>query len=160
MKIVYPIKYEDTVNDACTKYEVEPELIYAIIKNESNFDENAISGAGACGLMQITKATFDWLLMYTNEDLSENDLLNPEININYGVMMMSILKNRYFSEEVALSAYNAGMSTVDRWLKNENYTKNGEELYFVPYKETRDYVKRVEETKSIYKNLYFRYNKK
>ena len=160
MKMVYPIQYDYIVLEACKKYEVEPELIYAIIKSESNFDQNAKSKAGAYGLMQITEDTFQWLQMYTDDKyLSLSELLNPEINILYGTMMISMLKNKYFSEDVALCAYNAGMSNVEKWLKDENFTENGEELNFVPYKETRDYVHRVVETKTIYKNLYFRHTK-
>lgn len=160
MHIVYPVKYQDIVSESCEKYGVEPELVYAIIKSESNFDENAKSAAGAYGLMQITADTFKWLQIYTGDsNLSIQDLLNPQININYGTMLISMLKNKYFSEEVALCAYNAGMSTVDKWLKDEKYTENGEELSFVPYKETRDYALKVSETKFIYKNLYFRNTK-
>lgn len=156
LKSVYPIKYENIVNESCKMYNIEPELIYAMIKSESGFDEKAESPVGARGLMQITPDTFEWLKIYTNDkDLNIEELFNPEVNIRYGTLFISILRKRYYSDEIILCAYNAGMSTVDRWLKDGKVSNGGEELIFIPYKETREYVSRIKESKEMYKYLYF-----
>ena len=153
---VYPLKYQEIVSRAAKKYDVEEELIYAIIKAESGFDKNAESKAGACGLMQITPDTFEWLQRRTNSSLSKSCLSDPEVNINFGTMFISILRGKYSSDDIVLSAYNAGITTVERWLGDENVSEDGEELGKIPYKETRDYVTRVKQIKKIYKKLYFK----
>ena len=106
--------------------------------------------------MQITPETFEWLKKcYTHENLDISELENPEVNISYGTLFVSILMKKYKNEEVALSAYNAGMTTIDRWLTNEKTSDNGVTLKYVPYKETRNYVKKVQRAKKNYKKLYF-----
>ncbi len=157
-RFFYPLKYECIISKASNDYNVEKELILAIIKCESGFDTNAHSKANAHGLMQITPETFDWLKMcFTHdENLSISKLDSPEINISYGTLFISILMKKYKNEDTALSAYNAGMTTVDRWLSGKEYSKDGFKLEYIPYKETRNYVKRVKEAKNIYKKLYFK----
>lgn len=156
LRNVYPIKYEKFVGEASVKYEIEPELIYAVIKNESNFCETAKSSAGAKGLMQITDDTFTWLQTYRNNPgMDSGYLMDPEINIDYGTMFISMLRKKYGSDDLVLSAYNAGMSTVERWLKDDRLSDNGEELKNIPYKETKWYVSKVQKSKGIYKMLYF-----
>lgn len=156
LRKVYPIKYIDIVNKVSERYNIEPELIYAVIKNESDFIKDVESGAGAKGLMQITSDTFDWLQLYRgNPGMDAEYLMNPEINIDYGVMFISILRRKYGDDTLVLSAYNAGMNAVDKWLKDERFSDNGEELKDIPYNETKLYVERVQQTKVIYKKLYF-----
>ncbi len=157
MEVIYPIKYEGIVSQSSKKHGVEEELIYAIIKAESGFNEDAQSKAGACGLMQITPDTFEWLQLYTKskKKMGEIHLNDPEVNINYGTMFISMLRKKYGSDDLVLSAYNAGPRTVERWLKDEKISKDGEELRKIPYKETQNYVKRVKQIKKIYKKLYF-----
>ncbi len=155
---VYPKKYEDIVNEVSIKYNLKPQLIYAVIKTESNFDPNAKSSAGAVGLMQITGDTFSWLQSITKENIDAMYLYDPYININYGAMFLSMLREKYYSDEVMLSAYNAGMTPVERWLKDENLSLLGEQLNYIPYKETRNYVKKVIKSQEMYERLYFKNN--
>ncbi len=157
MQVLYPLKYEELISNASSKCDVEKELIYAIIKCESGFDENAHSTANAHGLMQITPETFEWLKTCYTQDtkLSESDLKKPEVNIFYGTLLISILNKKYSCEQAVLSAYNAGITTVERWLSDTKTSSNGKDLKYIPYKETRDYVERVKKAKKIYKKLYF-----
>ncbi len=155
-RIFYPIKYEDIVSEASQTYSVEKELIYAIIKCESGFDEHAHSHAGAIGLMQLMPETFEWLQTYThNSKLNESELKNPKINIMYGTLLISILRKKYISDEIVLSSYNAGESVVKRWLSDKKVSADGIKFDNIPYKETRDYISRVKTTKKLYKKLYF-----
>lgn len=155
LKVIYPIKYENIVNEVSKEYNVKSELIYAIIKTESGFDEKAKSSAGALGLMQITPETFEWLKKNKKGDGAPEEILNPNVNIRYGVFFLSILIEKYRSEFLVLCAYNAGMSAVDRWIKEGKISESSEKIDLIPYRETRKYVKRVKNSKETYKMLYF-----
>lgn len=157
MKSFYPVRYKSEVEKSSYDYGIEKELIYAIIKCESGFNKEAHSHANAIGLMQITPDTFKWLQLYTQEKgLNVESLKNPKINIKYGTLFISLLRKKYKNDEAVLSAYNAGDSMVKRWMADKNISSDGENLNFIPYEETRNYVKRVISAKKNYKRLYFK----
>ena len=150
-----PEEYQNPVQKYSEEYAVPKELILAVIKTESDFKSDAVSGAGAIGLMQVTPDTFLWLSKKTEDRYEDTNLLyNPDINIKYGVYYLSWLYSRYGSWETALAAYNAGHGKVDDWLDNPDYSKGGA-LTSIPYKETREYVEKVMNAKDIYRKLYF-----
>lgn len=153
----YPLKYEKEVSAAAKKYKVDKALIYGVIKTESNFDPDAQSHVGALGLMQFMPDTFEWLQTYYREenDYVFEDLRDPEIGIDYGVQLLSILSDMYEVEDTMLCAYNGGLGNVDEWLKNPEYSDDGKHLKIVPFPETDNYRKLVAQNKSIYKKLYF-----
>ena len=156
LKIFYPIEFCDIVLEASEAYGVEKELVYAIIKCESGFDPNAKSKANAIGLMQLTPDTFEWLQKsHTHQKLDLEELSAPKTNIMYGSLLISILREKYCDEKVALCAYNAGETVVKRWLNNKDFSLDGKTLNKIPYKETFKYVRRVISAKKIYKKLYF-----
>ena len=157
MKKVYPIKYEEYVSEYSKMHKVDPALVYAIIKTESGFSQNAKSKVGAVGLMQIMPNTFKWL--QAKRGVKSNlavDLTDPEINIDNGTYLISLLLEKYKSEQVAICAYNAGIGTVDGWLDDKNCSENGVTLSYIPYWETRQYLNKVMKTKEIYNKLYFK----
>ena len=157
IKFIYPLKYENIVENVAQKYNVEKPLIYAIIKCESDFEEKAESFAGALGLMQITPDTFKWLEKYThNHYISKEDMLNPENNIECGTLFISVLLERYKNLDVSLSAYNAGIKTIDGWLKEKENSPDGKTLNNIPYGETKKYVNKVNFAYKVYKFIYFR----
>lgn len=155
LKQAYPIAYQEYVSAAAEKYDVEPALIYAVIKTESDFNPIAQSRAGALGLMQIMPNTFDWLKSKTDEEIDVSALEDPEINIRYGTFLLSILLERYQIEGVAICAYNAGIGTVDRWLSDSELSEDQQSLLRVPYPETDQYLERVLESRGMYRSLYF-----
>lgn len=157
MKSFYPLKYNDYVTEASNKYNVEPSLIYGIIKTESEFDETAESNAGAIGLMQIMPETFEWLQTYTDDEyMTKNDLYSPKNNINYGTFFISYLLKKYKTEREAICAYNAGMGNVDKWLKNPDYSSDGKTLDYIPFTESRNYVEKVLKSRDMYNKLYYK----
>ena len=82
----YPCRYNEYVEYYAGKYNIDPLILYSFIRTESNFNPNAQSNVGARGLMQITEETFDWikLKIAPSEDLTFDDLYDPETNIRFG----------------------------------------------------------------------------
>lgn len=154
----YPRKYREYVEAAAKEYNVDKNLIYGVIKTESNFDPEAESPVGALGLMQIMPVSFDWICELYGDDHEAGtvfeDMKDPKTNIEYGTHMLSILIDMYGDEETAVCAYNGGIGNVNSWLENKNYSSDGKTLDVVPYEETDNYRKSVMGSKGIYEELY------
>lgn len=118
LKIMYPKKYQEVVSIYQEKYKVEENLIFAVIKAESNFDKDAISNRSAIGLMQLMEETAKDVARKNAIELnSENEreaLTDVYKNIEIGTCYLATLLQKYGNKEVALAAYNAGIGTVDR----------------------------------------------
>lgn len=153
---VYPLQYTTEVTAASEEFGVESSLIYAIIHTESSFRPQATSSAGAKGLMQLTDSTLQWALSRAGEKgkYTAEDLYDPQINIHYGVYVLTLLGEQFDNTETILAAYNAGIGRVGEWLKNPDYSADGVHLDAIPYQETEDYVKRVQNARKQYQQLY------
>ncbi len=155
-KKFYPREYKDCVETYADKYDVPPELVYAVIQTESNFEAKAKSGAGAQGLMQLMPETFQWVSKnLMNEPEPTGDILDPETNIKYGTYYLHYLKERFGNWETAIAAYNAGHNRVDSWLKDSRYSDDGETLKHIPIKETENYVEKVFKSREEYEKIYY-----
>ena len=152
-RAVFPIKYGSQIRKACTNNNTDMYLVLALIKAESNFNPNAVSRAGAKGLMQLTEETFSHCCKKMN---SENaDILSPEDNINAGVWYLAYLLDKYNGSVTnAVAAYNAGSSNVDKWLKDESLSKDGIEPDVIPFGETKRHVQKTKRYTKIYRFLY------
>lgn len=152
--VLHPTEYDDYVYEYSEEYDVDPNLVFAVIKAESNFDPNAESRVGALGLMQIMPETFEWLQTYKDGEVTMDYtyLYEPEVNIEYGCVFLQFLLDKYSYEETAIAAYNAGFGAVDGWLVDGNYSTDGETLYDIPYPETKSYVEKVMLAKNYYDN--------
>lgn len=151
LKNIYPKKYNDTVEQYAAKYNVDPLMIYSIIKAESNFKPNAKSTSGAQGLMQIMEETAQEL----DENEETIDLFNTQKNIEYGTKYYSILLQKYNNiAELALAAYNAGMGNVDNWIEKGIINNDGSNIENIPYKETNMYVRKILNNYKMYQKLY------
>lgn len=115
---MYPRTYEEEIKVYQEKYQVEANLIFAVIKAESNFDKDAISHKNAIGLMQLMEETAKDVARKNNINLDLDnvveDLCRVDKNIEIGTCYLATLLQRYGNKEVALAAYNAGIGTVDR----------------------------------------------
>ncbi len=120
----YPSAYVDIINTACDRHGVDPALVHAIVKVESDFNPYALSHKGAMGLMQ--------LMPETAVVMNVRNSFNPNENIDGGVKYLRYLMNRYEGNlPLALAAYNSGETAVKRWGT------------IPPYPETQNYVKRI-----------------
>jgi len=129
---------------------IDPFLISALIRQESGFNEQARSPAGALGLMQIMPATARRM-----ERVNQRQLLDPKTNIRLGIRFFGSLLERFNGDaELALAAYNAGPAKVDQWKRR--YTMQDRMLFLdlIPYKETRDYVSFIARNYYWYLQLY------
>ena len=91
-------------------------------------------------------------LNISNNELKEK-LLEPEININIGTKYLSILIQQYGNVEIAITAYNAGIGTVDNWIEKDIIKADGSNVEKIPYKETNNYVRKILRDYKIYTNL-------
>lgn len=149
---VYPTEYSEYVEKYSLEYGVPKDVIYAVIKVESNFDPNAESSKGAMGLMQLTPSTFEWLCGKIDTEFSEQLITDPEINIHAGVWYLSYLYAEFAVWETAYAAYNAGQGTVRGWLEDTEISDRGH-LINIPYPETANYVVKVKQAREMYIKL-------
>ena len=152
---LYPIKYSEYVDKASEEYGVKKELIYAMIHTESHFNKDAVSSAGAIGLMQLTPETYEWLCSKRDIEYVDGGLYDPSINIDFGTYLISWLFDEFGDEELVIAAYNAGPDNVRAWLKNSEYSPDGKTLETIPYSETEKHVDKVLDAEDKYKILYF-----
>ena len=145
-RLRHPLRYQQLVVGHAENYDLEPQLVAAVIYQESKFDADALSASGAVGLMQLLPSTGQGIADRTGgEEWTPDDLHNPELNIRYGSWYLRHLLDKYGDEELALAAYNAGQANVDRWR---------EQGVGIQFAETRHYVHRVQELKAIYARAY------
>lgn len=153
--VLFPRKYSEYVKEYSQKYNVNENLIYAIIKCESDFDKNAVSHAGVIGLMQITPQTLQWAALKNKDfEVSLNSLADPETNIKYGCYIYSLLQAEFSDSTVSLAAYNAGRGNVLKWLNDKRYSDDGILLKRIPFRETQKYTSKVLIISKIYDFIY------
>ena len=158
LKILYPKTYSEIVSVYAEEYDVEENLIYAVIKAESNFESQAVSNRDAIGLMQIVEETAIDVAKKNNIDIDteniEEEILDIDNNINIGTKYLSTLLTQYGNIEVALAAYNAGIGTVNNWIDKQIIKADGSDIENIPYKETNNYVRKILRDYRIYNELY------
>lgn len=160
-KNAYPREYEEYITVYADKYGIPEALVYAIVRTESKFDSGAVSSAGAVGLMQMLPDTFKWLTDEILFDHFDSGMLyDPETNIRYGTYYLSRLYDRYGRWDLALAAYNGGVGNVDKWLVDDSYADGEGGLKRIPFRETRQYVKKVMDAWDMYERLYGEENAK
>ena len=157
-RIFYPKLHEEFVSMYSDEYGVDENLVFAVIKAESNFQEDAVSHKDALGLMQIMKETAEDVARKYNIEIdfnnSEREILDVQNNIKIGTKYLAVLLEKYKNIEVAVAAYNAGIGTVDNWIEKEIIKSDGSDIENIPYKETNNYVRKILRNYKIYQDLY------
>ncbi len=156
LKLLYPLKYQEQVYNYSKEFGIDPHLVFAIVKAESNFDKYAVSPKEAKGLMQITDKTAIWAAQEMGiRDFSPANLFDPDINIRIGCWYLNRLRKEFNGNMVlAITAYNGGSGRVQEWLKNKELSATGEFLEKIPFAETDKYVERVLMEYKIIKYIY------
>ena len=148
--IAHPIKYKNIIYANSTK-NIPPYLIASVINVESRYDKNAESKKGAIGLMQIKQSTADYMIdIYKIDKNTNQNLFNPTTNIRLGSLYLNYLYKKFGDITLVICAYNAGETIVRNWTKNSEIYSNGK-LNYIPYFETKNYLKKVNENIEFYK---------
>ena len=150
--IRYPLRYKEAINYYSAKYNISAELVASLINEESSFLSNSKSNKGAIGLMQILPSTAEYIAtQLLHEEYNDSSILyNPDDNIKYGCCYIAYLKSKFKDEISMLCAYNAGETTVLRWLKEDSLSRDGVTLSNIPYAVTKNYVNKIIRGKRYY----------
>lgn len=154
----YPMAYEDVIDKYADEYQLDSALVCAVVYTESKFDANAVSQDGACGLMQVMPETGEWIAgkLGISDTYTSDMLFDPDTNVRFGCWYLNFLFTRYQGDtRKTLAAYNAGQGNVDKWLTQPECSSDGVSLDHIPFRETRNYVKKVKAAHDIYIDLYY-----
>jgi soluble lytic murein transglycosylase len=154
MALRFPILYLDEIQNSADKHSLEPALLFGLMRQESMLDKNAVSSAGAKGLLQLMPETAKTIARTLREPwLSDAKLFNPAFNIHYGGYYFKDLLARFGGHiAVAGAAYNAGPNRAKKWLPTTSNVPADIWIETIPFKETRKYVSTVLSYAIIYQN--------
>ncbi len=151
----HPKKYTEYVEKYASEYEIDSDIIYAVIKTESSFDSDAVSSVGARGLMQIMEETFDWIkFRLGDDDTVYDDMFDPETNIRYGAYLVDYLLEKFGDKDTAIAAYHSGAGCVSGWLEEKENSADGKRLDNIPSSTAAHYVNKINDALANYKELY------
>lgn len=152
LELRFPLPYKNQVITNARHENIDPAWVYAVMRQESIFQSDIKSGAGALGLMQIMPATGQLIAKNLQTDLTSHyQLLQADTNIRYGTHYLRLNLNRLQDHPLlATAAYNAGFNRVRQWLPVQAALDADLWVETIPYFETRKYVKRVMEYAAIY----------
>ena len=156
LRIAYPLPYRDAITAEAARHGIDPFLAAGLIRQESLFNARALSPAGAIGLMQVMPATGERLARRLGIAGFEPAMLRePLVNIRLGMQFLADMIAEYDGRiDAVLAAYNAGPNRVDRWKEFPEW--DDPELFSerIPFAETREYVKIVQQNARLYGALY------
>jgi soluble lytic murein transglycosylase len=154
-EITLPLRHEDIIRQQAEEKGLDPALVAAVIYEESRFRDQT-SHAGARGLMQITPATAEFIADDSGGTaFTQADLATPQVNIAYGAYYLRYLLRRYDGDvRLATAAYNAGETNVNRWIARAGGRDSFDAGDDIPFPETADYVRNVEERRGEYRDRY------
>lgn len=152
----YPFPYRQITFNYAEAYNLDPYLLAAIMKAESNFDYRALSPKGARGLMQIMPDTGQWIaLRLGNQAFDPEQLFDPATSIGFGAWYIADLQTEFHGDIVlVLAAYNGGRGNVEEWVSSKNLSGGNSTIDQIPFPETRNFVRKVLLYHRIYSHLY------
>ena len=153
-KLAYLRPFEDLVLQSAEKYNLDPYLIWSVMREESRYRPDAVSRVGARGLMQIMPATGKDIASRKGKKITDDDLLNPEINIDFGAFYLRSMLDLFDGDtEKALAAYNGGQGNVKKWAVSPLGYASEDFPTAITFQETREYLSKVLNTYYTYKWL-------
>jgi soluble lytic murein transglycosylase len=149
VEVRFPVMYEKYFNENSNS-NIRKSILLGIARKESIFSQYAKSSAGALGIMQVLPSTAHWVLKrIKGKEVSKNYLYNKKINILIGSYYFNYLYSMKRSYVEAIASYNAGPNVVTKWRK-KNKSSEDAWIEFIPYSETKKYVKLVLEYSLVY----------
>ena len=155
----YPNQYWDLLQAHATKYpndySYDIRIFHALVREESSFNKDIVSWAGAKGLSQLMPATAKQVAGWVGLSVNSTTIFDPSTNLRIGSKYLGYLHG-YFNDNpyLAVAAYNAGEGNVGKWLKSKGNLPTDMFIESIPFRETRHYVKRVLGTYQAYHLLY------
>ena len=155
-ELLFPLPWREEIVSYSQLREVDPYLVAALIRQESEFNPGAISSARARGLMQIVLPTGRRLGREVGmSGVSVNQLHVPDTSLKLGILHLRRVLDQFEGRvELALAGYNAGEHRVDRWMTRYSISDPAEFVESIPFTETRTYVQAVLRNRAIYRILY------
>jgi len=152
LEIRFPLLHQDIVAEQAEKYQLDSSLVFAMIRQESAYNINARSHAGARGLMQLMPGTARNVAKSLKLPLKNNNkLYNAKFNITLGSSYLAQMLKRFNDNSIlATAAYNAGPHRVKRWLPERASLPADIWVDTIPFTETRNYVKNVHAYIAVY----------
>lgn len=152
---LFPKAYWTDLKRFSTQNGLDPYLVASLIRQESEFNPNAISHANAVGLMQLLPVTGKKVAKEVNlRHFNASQLYTPAVNLELGTRYFKTMVDKFGSFEYALAAYNAGSDRVEDWLSQGKYRDPQEFVESIPFTETREYVQAILRNANVYKQLY------
>jgi soluble lytic murein transglycosylase len=156
LRILYPWPYRTEITRVAGRFDVDPYLLVALVREESRFNADAESAAGARGLMQVMPETASGAAEQIGmPNFDESQLYQPEVNLLIGSWYLAqLFVDFHGNQVVGLAAYNAGRGNVQAWLATGQWMGTMEDINRVPFPETKLYLRAVMRDYDIYKYLY------
>ncbi len=152
---IYPIHYREEIARVAERYDLDPYLVAAVAQTESGYDPEAVSPAGAVGLMQLMPDTAVWVTgLESWQGESDPILTDAADSLELGACYLRYLVAKFDdSTRPALAAYNAGQGTVSQWVEAAGGTDSFD-LSDIVFPETQEFVQRVEHYWELYARIY------
>jgi soluble lytic murein transglycosylase len=151
----YPRPYSATVTAAAAEFDVDPLLVWSIMRQESRFDPAAFGYVAERGLMQILPATQEWIAEQLGEEISPGDAFTAEANVRMGAWYLRHLLDYYDGDlELTVTAYNGGPGNVDSWREDPQVESEEDFIRWIGFGGTREYLEAVSLNYRVYQALY------
>jgi len=155
LRVIFPWPNRRAVEAEATEFGVDPLLLVAIVRQESVFDVQALSPAGARGLVQLLPGTAALTARGLDVTFYPEWITVPDLNLHLGAAHLQELLERFGGRvDAAVAAYNAGTTPVRRWLARPGAEDPDQFIELIPYQETRGYVRSVLRNRDLYRALY------
>jgi soluble lytic murein transglycosylase len=153
---LFPLPYRKDLLRSSRQRNLDPYMVAGLIRQESEFNPQALSSAHAYGLTQVVPSTGRALARRAGvRRFSNRSLFQPSINLRLGTYYLRTLLDQWGGKwEPALASYNAGKSRVSDWLTWHDYQEPAEFVESIPFTETREYVQAVLRNAAVYRQLY------
>jgi len=153
-RLAYPKPFLQEVEETAREFDLDPLLLYAIMREESRYDPEAISRAYAQGLMQIIPSTRDWIVQQMQVEIDPTEIFDPGMNIRLGAWYLRHLLDYFQGDiEYAVAGYNGGPGNVNKWKENPLIQEKADFFRWIGLYETREYVPKVLLSYEVYRWL-------